>query len=124
MNKQNREILVKNNGLNLVIFTEKTLLPGINKVDAEIFSQMKKKAPHFFDEQEPIIEVVDEKMEGDEPMDIDSYTLRQAKKIVLETVDMELLTTWSEETKKEKTKEAIDKQIAKINETLEPKTEK
>jgi hypothetical protein len=114
-----KNILVKNNGLSLIIFTEKTLLPGINTVDSDIFAQMKKKAPHFFDEQEPMIEAVEENTEneGDEPLDIDSYSLRQAKKIISETVEMDLLNRWLSETDKDKNKVVIEKQIELINET-------
>lgn len=116
------EILVKNNGLGLVIFKEKKLLPGVNKISADLLKDMKEIAPHLFDEYEPLIEQVADKPQDEKKsiVSIDSYTSRQAKKIISETVDLELLNTWVKETENDKTKALIEKQLEEIEGTYKP----
>ena len=116
------KVIVRNNHTSLVIFKETMFLPGMNESNLETMEAFHKAAPHYFKEDDPIIEVEEiETEDGSEFENFDDIAAKKAVKLVRETFNLELLAKWSGESTKDTVRSALLKQIEKIEATYQPK---
>jgi hypothetical protein len=120
-------VLVKNEESNLKHINGKTLMPGVNVVDPKWWANAKKHpsvkklldAATLTEEMDPQ-EAEDAEALGDEGASeavidhITTQTVNQARGLVNDTVDVDLLKKWLARDERKSVKEAITKQLAKL----------
>ncbi len=98
------------------------LMPGLNKVDSKVVEKESfKKSAKLYLENSYIEMVSYEAEEGSSGTSLKDLKAKDAIKVVNESFDVEVLSSWLEVETREGVKKAIKKQLADIDKTLEKK---
>lgn len=102
-----------------VIQSRLVLKPGVNEVSREQWAQVKDHPAMRRRINQGLIEVLSEGDESEHASELAKLRPNEARRLVAETIDVDVLEKWREVEDRETVLEALEKQVGKVSKTVD-----